>query len=231
MRGNETYETTSKVYHASGGSVIFRAHALRRSRGRPSLTPGARIRFTPAMKPLTGALWAALVATSLLACKPKAGDACSSGQAACQDDKTELVCEGGKFIAAPCKGAKGCKTEGSTQTCDSSANAPGDVCGKVSEGHTHCTPDHKSKIVCAGGKYTVSPCRGPDGCKETGEAALCDISVAAPGDACGDLKGGAFACSVDKKALLECKGGKFVVNETCKKACGTKGDSVGCDLE
>ena len=109
----------------------------------------------------------------------------------------------------------GCKIEGSTMTCDSSGNAAGDACGKASEGHANCTTDKKSKIVCTGGKYVISPCRGADGCKDGKDAVTCDMSVAAVGDSCEGLKGGAYACSSDKKALLECKSGKFAVNEQC----------------
>ena len=61
----------------------------------------------------------ALASTSLLlGCKPKAGAACEKGRALCQDGKTELSCQDGKYLAAPCKGPKGCYTQGQSLFCD-----------------------------------------------------------------------------------------------------------------
>lgn len=161
-------------------------------------------------------------------CKSKVGDSCTAGQAACQDAQSELVCEDGKFVAAACKGPAGCKVDGSTMRCDVSANTAADTCAKASEGHASCGSDKKSKVVCTGGKYAVGACRGPDGCKEEGSTVTCDVSISVVGDGC---DGSSYACSVDKKSVLQCKGGKFAVHEACKKACGTKGDAVGCDLD
>ena len=163
------------------------------------------------------------------ACKTKAGDSCTSGQAACLDDKTSLACQDGKFIATPCKGAKGCKVIGATVECDISGNAAGDVCSKDDEGNTSCTTDGKQQIECKGGKFVVHPCRGPDGCKQTGIMANCDVSIAQVGDACEGATGG-YACSVDKKALLKCKNGKFEVDEACAagKPCKITGETAGC---
>jgi len=163
------------------------------------------------------------------ACKTKAGDSCTKGQAACKDDNTSLSCQDGKFIESPCKGAKGCKVEGATVDCDITGNAAGDLCSTDDEGNTACSADGKTQIECKGGKYAVQQCRGPDGCKQNGLLANCDVSIAQLGDACEGVTGG-YACSVDKKALLKCKNGKFEVDEQCPagKPCKIAGDSAGC---
>ncbi len=172
---------------------------------------------------------AALLVGVGCACKSKAGDSCTKGQAACKDDKTALACQDGKFIETPCKGAKGCKVEGATVECDFSGNATGDPCSTDDESSTMCGADGKSQVECKGGKYQVHPCRGPDGCKQTGVTANCDVSIAQVGDACEGVTGG-YACSVDKKALLKCKNGKFEVEEQCPagKPCKIEGSSAGC---
>lgn len=173
---------------------------------------------------------AAALALGLAACKKKVGDACQKGQAACLDEKNELACQDGKLVAAPCKGPLGCKVEGNKLTCDISGNAAGDSCSTDYEGHAQCGGDGKSKVTCVKGKYSVSPCRGPDGCKQQQDTAMCDISIAEIGDDCSNLKSGAYACSVDKKNLLKCDGSKFAVEEKCAnaKGCQMKGDKAGC---
>jgi hypothetical protein len=172
----------------------------------------------------------ALLSLSAVACKKKVGDACTKGQAACLDDKTELACQDGKLVSAPCKGPNGCKIAEGKLTCDISANVAGDACSTDYEGHAQCGSDNKSKVTCAKGKYVSSPCRGPDGCKQQGDTAMCDISIAEIGDDCSNLKSGAYACSVDKKNLLKCDNGKFAVEEKCTnaKGCQMKGDHAGC---
>ncbi len=162
-------------------------------------------------------------------CKKKAGDSCAKGEAACKDDRTTLSCQDGKFIESPCKGANGCKVEGATVDCDISGNANGDPCSKEEEGNTACSGDGKSQIECKGGAYVVHPCRGPDGCKQTGMMANCDVSIAQQGDLCEGVTGG-YACSLDNKALLKCKNGKFEVEEQCpaEKPCKVEGNSAGC---
>jgi hypothetical protein len=175
-----------------------------------------------------GLVLAAATAVAAIGCgKPKAGDACEKGRALCQDDKTELSCQGGKYLAAPCKGAKGCYTQGQNLFCDISGNAAGDVCSTDDEGNAACSADAKGIIVCEKGKYVVRPCRGPSGCKTSGDTAECDTSVGELGDPC---SGTGYACSVDRKSLLQCKDGKAVLDEKCEsgQSCKSEGDKVGC---
>jgi hypothetical protein len=166
----------------------------------------------------------AVLCLAALGCgKPKAGDTCTKGKAACQDDKTELICQGGKFIVAPCKGPKGCAVTGDTLHCDISGNVAGDLCSTDDEGNSACTSDGKQMVSCEKGKYTVTPCRGPAGCKTN----KCDVSLAQAGDPC---SGGGYTCSVDRKAVLQCKDGKAVVDETCSGGKQCKGgEKVGCE--
>ena len=158
-------------------------------------------------------------------CKPKVGDSCEAGKSACADEKNELACQGGKFIQAPCKGPKGCAVEGSTLTCDISANAAGDVCSTGDDGHAMCGTDKKSIVICKGGKYIVESCLGPEGCKSDGGKSTCDSSIAKPGESC---QGDTHACSVDKKTSMQCKGGKYVKKSDCKR-CTPFLDHIDCN--
>jgi hypothetical protein len=54
----------------------------------------------------------------------------------------------------------------------------------------------------------------------------CDNTVASAGDAC--VRDGDAACSIDTKAVLECKGGKFVQTEKCPGRCKVEGLLVKC---
>jgi len=85
-------------------------------------------------------LFLAITAFSAAApgCKSKPGDSCKMGTAVCADEHSELSCQDGKLIAAPCKGAKGCATNGSLVECDVSANADGDVCSTEDENKGAC---------------------------------------------------------------------------------------------
>ncbi len=167
--------------------------------------------------------------TMLPGCTAKAGDACTKGTASCADGSNELTCQDGKFIQAPCKGAKGCKVEGEKMTCDISANKAGDVCSKDDEGNSACTADGKSLIQCLKGAYVVSACGGPAACKQKDSKYECDKSIAAVGDSC---EGAGNACSTDGKSLLECKGGKLAASAECKgaKGCKVEGDKINCDV-
>lgn len=161
-------------------------------------------------------------------CKPKAGSACEAGKALCADEATALVCEDRKLIASPCKGPKGCRAESGVQTCDVSANQPGDACSKSDqEGNAACAADGKSMVICHAGRYRIDSCRGPEGCHEGGVKVVCDRSLATVGDACDET--GGYACDVDKKSALICQGGKFVHHDDCAGGCSINGTKVQCD--
>lgn len=161
-------------------------------------------------------------------CQAKAGDSCTKGTASCVDATNQLSCQGDKFVQVPCRGAKGCAVAGEKIMCDISANKAGDVCSTDDEGSSACSADGKSMVACEKGKYAISTCGGPDGCKEKDGKSQCDKSIAAIGDKC-DVVGN--ACTTDGKGLLECKDGKFVAKADCKgpKGCDAKGAQIICD--
>lgn len=170
------------------------------------------------------------LAAFAVGCRSKAGDACDRGTGACLDARTELACQGGRFVAAPCKGSRGCASDGATVTCDVSANAEGDVCSTEDEGKGSCSPDAKSQIACRSGAYRVIACRGPEGCKPTASGSTCDTSVAEEGDRC---SAAGQACTPDRQRLLTCIGGRYVGKWTCRGAegCRDTGDgNLTCDL-
>jgi hypothetical protein len=92
------------------------------------------------------------------------------------------------------------------------------VCGK--DGALFCGDDSK---------YAALGCHGPAGCTGTGTSAACDASLALPGEGC-ETEGN-IACSVDKKAQLDCKNHTWVVGATCKgaKGCEFKDEELFCD--
>lgn len=90
--------------------------------------------------------------------------------------------------------------------------------------------DGTSALTCGpDGKYASIGCRGPQGCVQKGKNVECDDTLALENDGCDEE--GEVACSVDKKSALECHGGKFAVEETCKGArgCTVKDDKISCD--
>jgi hypothetical protein len=160
------------------------------------------------------ALLVVAAAASVGCSKPAVGDACARGKATCLDTTTELQCETGKFVSAPCRGAKGCAVVDNVQTCDISGNAQGDVCSTDDEGVSQCAPGGATRVVCRSGRYLVEPCRGPRACAEQGDDVACDQSVAAEGDECvGEER---QVCSADRKALLVCTSGKLSIAEFCR---------------
>jgi hypothetical protein len=102
----------------------------------------------------------------------------------------------------------------------------GDRCS--APGAARCL-DVGSALVCAGGTWAQTACRGPTGCKGTGDQGACDDAVAAVGDACG--KAGDFACTQDKAAYLTCREWKWALVGACRgaRACTASAEGVACD--
>lgn len=162
--------------------------------------------------------------------KPKVGDSCKKGMSRCLDKKTRLICDDGKYIASPCRGANGCKAEGQATQCDLSGNRDGDACStSESDGLGACTADGKTMLTCERGAYRAMPCGGTNGCTIKGSNLSCDTSVAAEGDRC---RGEGGACSGDGKRSLACEGGKFVAKQSCRGAqgCQVVENRISCDL-
>jgi len=238
-----------------------------------------RFRSTPLLVCAIAAYW-------LANCKPRAGSSCDKGEARCIDAKHELVCQAGHFIESPCNGPSGCGLTAKGTSCDFSGNKAGDPCSADDEGAATCATKD-SMLACHGGRYAIVPCRGSRGCVNAEGRALCDTSIAEPGDACRDenlkacsgdgsqvlickqhtmqrfyqcrgaagcvssagklscdtslaklgdacdkkLEGQAFACSPDEREILSCKGGAFMLEETCKpgQKCRLVGTSTKCE--
>jgi hypothetical protein len=160
--------------------------------------------------------------------EPGPGDDCKPQEIRCLDPKTELACQKGKFIAAPCKGPLGCREEGKHLVCDFTGNAEGDVCSTEEDGNAKCIGEDR-RITCRGGKYTIDHCRGPEGCRSTGTLLRCDQSKAEEGDPC---RSQTNACSLDGKRVLSCADGRFHVAAQCpgEGGCSITGREVSCDL-
>ena len=85
-----------------------------------------------------------------------------------------------------------------------------------------CSPDGKALVHCVDGKFVLNQrCRGKDErCvtdPKTAESGCVDMYAGAVGDPC---EGEDNACTVDGHAMLECKGGVYVVKTSCKTCKG-----------
>ena len=170
----------------------------------------------------------ALAALWLASCKPSAGSSCDKGEARCLDAKRELICQAGRFIESPCSGPGGCRLTAKGTSCDFSGNKPGDPCSTDDEGAATCA-NKDGMLACHGGRYAIVPCRGARGCANAESRALCDTSIAEPGDACREenLK----ACTADGTQVLICKQHTMQRFYQCRGAggCVSTGGKLSCD--
>jgi len=176
-------------------------------------------------------IWAVALCLSLFtACKPGPGSSCDKGEARCVDKHSQLVCQNGSYILAPCKGPRGCGITPAGVSCDISGNAAGDACSTDEEGASACI-DGKTKIVCTGGKFAAYTCRGPKGCISEAGRPLCDTTIAQAGDACKESDK-PKACSTDGKQYLVCSGGKMTMQFQCLGPGGCKSEAgqLNCDM-
>ena len=174
-----------------------------------------------------------LLTTALVvlgSCKAGPGSSCDKGEARCVAKNSELICQNGSYIQAPCKGPRGCGLTPTGVSCDISGNVAGDVCSTDEEGASACT-GAKTKIVCTAGKFVATQCRGPRGCETEEGRPLCDVSIAEPGDACKEIDK-TKACSVDGKQYLSCQGGKMTMQFQCLGPGGCKSEAgrLNCDM-
>ncbi len=94
------------------------------------------------------------------------GDPCGqTGTYACSvDRKTMLACDGAALVAASsCSGPAGCQIQRETHhvDCDDSVAVEGDPCDQAKR--ITCSADHKSELVCTGGRYAKKrDCRRTD---------------------------------------------------------------------
>ncbi len=160
--------------------------------------------------------------------QPGPGDACKPTDIRCVDPKTELACQKGVFIAAPCKGPAGCREDGKVLLCDFTGNETGDPCSTDEDGNAKCASATR-RIVCRSGKYFVDECRGDQGCRSSGGVILCDQTKSEENDPCASSTS---ACSTDGKRVLTCRNGRFVTTALCpgEGGCSIAEHQVSCDL-
>jgi hypothetical protein len=71
---------------------------------------------------------------------------------------------------------------------------------------------------------------GPKGCRTMGKTNRCDVSISDESSSC---EGSDYACTPDKKKVMQCKGNKWTKVKDCdgKKGCHFEGNKVFCDEE
>lgn len=82
-------------------------------------------------------------------------------------------------------------------------------------------------MECKAGRWTILPCRGPNGCKREGDIIKCDMSANNAGDACASTAEGKGLCASGGTATLECRQGQLVQTNTCR-SCTVSGEQVLC---
>jgi hypothetical protein len=143
-----------------------------------------------------------------------AGEACSQGHVACQDEHTGLFCVSGHFATMTCLGPAGCEMVSKGDVaCDNPVASVGDGCNQAKD--TACTADRTKALICTGEKFVLAqPCKGPRGCTTSGETVYCDNTLAEAGDLCSEE--GDTACKTDRSSFMKCVGGKFRIANSCR---------------
>ena len=169
-------------------------------------------------------------------CKPKAGKKCAAGGDDCKSESVGLLCVDGAIVEVPCKGVGGCGNgsimgilnTGGPITCAHDKSDVGDACEK--DDMAACSADNKKMLRCTKGKWVEEmDCSGAKGCIYNVDGVSCTGGVSKEGDKCQQENAG--ACSPDKKSLLICQDGVFVIGSTCRgqNGCQLAGDSIKCD--
>jgi hypothetical protein len=163
------------------------------------------------------------------------GTACAASEAneaACvSSDQAILQCTSGTMKLTGCEGPRKCEeTANKAVICDASIGTVGAPC--TWEGGPSCAKDGKTVLTCTHGAFVeTKQCKGPKGCQAFAEGNAwrveCDHSVAEVGDVC---TGVGSTCSIDKKAVLDCKEGRFVHQYKCLGELGChRLDGLTCD--
>ncbi len=111
--------------------------------------------------------------------------------------------------------------------CEDKKPTAGKVCPVQDHGKWTCS-DSKNALYCDAGKYIAIPCRGPEGCTGKPTEASCDATIGRVDDPCVEMTFPPTRCTEDKKARLECAGGRAIVELQCK---GPKGCSPGASRQ
>ena len=167
------------------------------------------------------------------------GDGCNQADdVACSaDGKAALQCKAAKFtLAATCKGPRSCQLKDNKIFCDNNLADFGDPCNE--EGDYACSADKKLLMRCKGNKFAiVNTCHGPRGCTiqehpdQNKVGFSCDDSLAEVTDACDEEK--EESCSLDHRALQQCRNGRFQFVRACRGPNGCsydeRSDKFTCD--
>jgi hypothetical protein len=105
---------------------------------------------------------------------------------------------------------------------------PGAACKE--EGKATCT-GKKEALICTGGKWEASGCRGLNGCMDMGLGdGTCTNDGHIEGEPCPKDEGNP-ACSSDKKAMMKCVGKHWKKIEDClgQNGCVSNAEGARCD--
>ncbi len=103
----------------------------------------------------------------------------------------------------------------------------GEACDK--EGKQVCA-DKTDSLVCTDGHWAALPCRGAAGCVASGADVQCANDGYLDGEPC-DIAQDDYECSVDKKAMLQCKSRRWKKVDEClgPGSCVSSAKQVKCD--
>jgi hypothetical protein len=169
--------------------------------------------------------------------RPKPGAACRVPNAlVCASSVEADVCTSGAWRAVPCRGPAGCSPgAGASRAdrCDDTIAESGDACPDVPAIDYACTGSRADALACTNGHFDLwRHCRGERGCAIDASHHLdCDTTLGAVGDPC--EKQGAYACSVERDAMLQCRGSSLATVSSCRgpEACHFDREQhlVACD--
>ncbi|SEN30786.1 hypothetical protein SAMN05444354_13728 [Stigmatella aurantiaca] len=100
--------------------------------------------------------------------------------------------------------------------------------GESCEGGGYVCASKAEALECRQGQWRAIPCRGSQGCQESGDTIRCDTSSNLAGDNCGSSAEGRGLCRIDGLAVLECRLGVLVEAETCR-SCSASGEQIICE--
>lgn len=185
------------------------------------------------MRVLTAVLVLGVLGALSAGCKAKPGGSCKiETKEVCADDKKALACHDGKWEEMLCKGPDGCSQASSLRICDQTVAEEKDVCNFADD--VVCSSDKRALLQCVKNRWTmVQTCNGERACSVDKTKVFCDNAIASVGDPCREEDD--YACSMDKKVALVCKGNKFGQLRLCKGPNGCRivtskeGPKVDCD--
>lgn len=99
------------------------------------------------------------------------GGACAQVGFFCFGPSTALECKVGRWVGLPCRGPRGCMTDGGATSCDMTGNLEADACASSSEGKGLCTADGGGTLECQSGVLVkTNICRT---CAVSGDVVTC----------------------------------------------------------